>query len=485
MADAPDFAARRAALSPLAVAFVDHATGRDWTFAEVEAEAAGLAAALQARGLAPGDRVGVLALNRAEVFVALFAARKAGLVLVPLNWRAPVAELAGLVAQVGCRALIHDSAHTPQATALGLPCMAMDDSGGFGLPHDEPVPATLDEDAPWYLLFTSGTSGRPKAVIQTARMAQAVAVNLAQALGLTDAARGACALPLFHTAGINLFALPLFLWGGHSHILPRPDPDALLALVADGRVSHLFAVPTVWQALAGHPQARALARLQGAASGGAPLAPGLSAQLAALGVILRNGFGMTETGPTGFLADAATARSHPASIGTPQLLTEARLDGVPDGAPGTGELLMRGATVTPGYFGDPDATAAAFRDGWLRTGDVAQRDAAGRYVIVDRIKDIFISGGENVAPAEVEAVLCAHPAVAEAAVIGIPDPRWGEVGAAFVVLHPGQSAEPQALADWCRLHLAGFKVPQRFRLVDALPRTASGKLRKADLRALA
>lgn len=485
MADAPDFAARRAALSPLAVAFVDHATGRDWTFAEVEAEAAGLAAALQARGLAPGDRVGVLSLNRAEVFVALFAARKAGLVLVPLNWRAPLAELAGLVAQVGCRALIHDSAHAPQAAALGLPCLAMADAGGFGLPPADPAPARVDEDAPWYLLFTSGTSGRPKAVIQTARMAQAVAVNLAQAMGLTDAARGACALPLFHTAGINLFALPLFLWGGHSHILPRPDPDALLALVVDARVTHLFAVPTVWQALADHPQAARLTLLQGAASGGAPLAPGLAGKLAAHGVTLRNGFGMTETGPTGFLADAATARSHPGSIGAPQLLTEARLDGVADGAAGTGELLMRGATVTPGYFGDPDATAVAFRGGWLHTGDVARRDAAGRYFIVDRIKDIFISGGENVAPAEVEAVLCAHSAVAEAAVIGVPDPRWGEVGVAFVVLRPGQGADPQALSDWCRERLAGFKVPRHIRLVDDLPRTASGKVRKAALRAMA
>ena len=485
MADAPDFAARRAALSPLAVAFVDHATGRDWTFAEVEAEAARLAAALQARGLAPGDRVGVLSLNRAEVFVALFAARKAGLVLVPLNWRAPLAELAGLVAQVGCRLLIHDSSHAPQAAALGLPALEMDDAGGFALPEGTCQPVTVDEEAPWYLLFTSGTSGRPKAVIQTARMAQAVAVNLAQAMGLTAASSGACALPLFHTAGINLFALPLFLWGGHSHILPRPDADALLALVADARVTHLFAVPTVWQALADHPQAARLALLQGAASGGAPLAPGLAGKLAAHGVTLRNGFGMTETGPTGFLADAATARNHPGSIGAPQLLTEARLDGVADGAAGTGELLMRGATVTPGYFRDPDATADAFRGGWLHTGDVARRDSAGRYFIVDRIKDIFISGGENVAPAEVEAVLCAHSAVAEAAVIGVPDPRWGEVGVAFVVLRHGQGADPQALSDWCRERLAGFKVPRHIRLVDDLPRTASGKVRKAALRALA
>jgi fatty-acyl-CoA synthase len=485
MAHAPDLAARRAGLTPQATAFLDHGTGRRWTFADVDAEAVRLATALAEMGLVPGDRIGVLSLNRAEVFVALFAARKAGLVLCPLNWRAPLAELAPLVAQVGLSAVIHDAAHAGLAAALGLRCLPMLDAGGYGLPDAAALPpVAVDEDAPWYLLFTSGTTGRPKAVIQTARMAVAVAVNLAQAMAITPQDRSVCYLPLFHTAGINLFALPLFQWGGHSHILPRFDADRLLALIGAGEVTQFFGVPTIWQAFAAHPglaDAR-LDRVRGLASGGATLPEPLIRAFAAQGAIIRNGFGMTETGPTGFLIDAEAAVLRIGSVGKPQLLTEARLEGVPDGAPGTGELLMRGATVTPGYFGDPAATAAAFRDGWLATGDVARRDADGNYSIVDRLKDMFVSGGENVWPAEVEQVLAAHPDIAEAAVIGLPDPRWGEVGAAFLIARPGAAPQADALARWCRDRLAGFKVPQTFRVVPDLPRTASGKVRKALLR---
>lgn len=487
MAQAPDLSARRAALSPEAWAFHDHGTGRRWTYAEVDAEAMRLGAALLAMGLNPGDRVGVLALNRAETFIALFAARKAGLVLCPLNWRAPLAELVPLVAGVGLRVVIHDGMHADLAARLGLPCLAMRDDGGFGLPEATLPAVAADEDAPWYLLFTSGTTGRPKAVIQTARMAVSVAVNLATAMALVPGDRTVCYLPLFHTAGINLFALPLFQWGGHSHILPRFDADRLLGLIGAGEVTQFFGVPTIWQAFAAHPglAAAGLDRLRGLASGGAALPDGLVRQFVAQGVVIRNGFGMTETGPTGFLADREAAMTHPASVGKPQLLTEARLEGVPDGAPGVGELLMRGATVTPGYFGDSGATAAAFRDGWLATGDVARRNADGHYFIVDRLKDIFVSGGENVWPAQVEQVLACHPDITEAAVIGVPDARWGEVGAAFVIVAPGASLDPAALTAWCRERLAAFKVPRRFVQVDDFPRTASGKVSKALLRAMA
>lgn len=484
MAQAPDFSARRAGLTPEGPAFFDHGTGRNWTFAGIDAEAMRLAAALTGMGLRPGDRVGVLALNRAEVFVALFAARKAGLILCPLNWRAPLAELAPLVAQVGLAALIHDAAHADTADALGLPCVAMLNTGGFGLADAGFAAVAVDEDAPWYLLFTSGTTGRPKAVIQTARMAQAVAVNLAQGMALTPEDRSVCYLPLFHTAGINLFTLPLFQWGGFSHVLPRFDADRVLALIAAGEVTQFFGVPTIWQAFAAHPglAAAGLGQLRGLASGGAALPEPLIRTFAEQGAVIRNGFGMTETGPTGFLIDAGAALARIGSVGKPQMMTEARLNGVPDGAPGTGELLMRGATVTPGYYGDAQATAAAFRDGWLATGDVARRDADGYYTIVDRLKDMFVSGGENVWPAEVERALVTHPDIAEAAVIGVPHDRWGEVGAAFVMPRPGASLNPDTLAPWCRDRLAGFKVPHSFRLVQDFPRTASGKVRKALLR---
>lgn len=480
MAEAPDFSARRAELAPQARAFTDHASARSWSFAEIEAEAQALAAWL--RPLGHGARVGVLAFNRAETFVALFAARKAGVVLCPLNWRAPLPELAGVAASVGLSALIHDAAHAELSAALlpQGPRLSIRPEGGFGLPPGEDVVASLDEDAAWYLLLTSGTTGHPKAVIQTPRMAQAVAVNLAQAMELLPSDSGLCHLPLFHTAGINLFTLPLFQWGGHSHILPRHDLTLLTQLLAAGEVSQLFAVPTVWQTLARHPELPALRldRLRGLASGGAALPAEVAAKLSAHGAVLRNGFGMTESGPTGFLIDRAAALSRPGSIGKPQLHTEARLAGVAGGAAGQGELLLRGATITPGYFGDPAATKAAFAGGWLCTGDLAARDAEGYYTILDRLKDMFVSGGENVWPAEVERVLIAHPDIEEAAVVARPDPKWGEVGWAYLRSAEARAPTTEELHAWCRAHLAAFKVPREFKLVADFPRTASGKIRK-------
>jgi fatty-acyl-CoA synthase len=485
MTRAPDFAARRAELSPGAPAFADRSTGRIWTFAEVNDEAERFARFLRGQGYAPGDRIAILCLNRVEFFVALFAARKAGLILCPLNWRQPVAELKPVADSVGCSAVIHDADHAGPAAALRLPCIPMAPGGGFLLDGPEfPTPAS-DDDAPWYLLFTSGTTGLPKAVIQTARLALANAVNIAQFLGLSAADRSVCFLPLFHTAGINLYTLPVFLWGGMSHVLPRFSPDDLFDLIAEGRITQFFAVPAVYQAfsLNAHIDAVNLAQVRGYACGGAAMPEGLIRFFADRGAVICNGFGMTETGPTGFLLDRDLALDKIGSVGRPQMLTEARLAGVPDGQPGEGELLLRGATVTPGYYGNDAATHAAFTDdGWLRSGDVARRDADGCYAVVDRIKDMFISGGENVYPAEVERVLQTHPDILEAAVIGMPDVRWGEVGAAFLIPRPGASPDLEALPGWCRERLAAYKVPKRFALVEEFPRTAAGKVRKPLLR---
>jgi fatty-acyl-CoA synthase len=194
---------------------------------------------------------------------------------------------------------------------------------------------------------------------------------------------------------------------------------------------------------------------------------------------------MTETGPTVFLMDREHAVEKIGSVGRPQMLTECRLDGVSDGEPGEGEILLRGPNITPGYYENPEATQAAFADGgWLRTGDVGRRDADGFMRIVDRIKDMYISGGENVYPAEVERVLVEHPAVLEAAVVGIPSERWGETGAAFLLVRPGQSIDPDALRSWCRQRLAAYKVPAQVRVLDDFPRTAAGKVRKTELKAI-
>ncbi|MFN4098285.1 MAG: class I adenylate-forming enzyme family protein [Pararhodobacter sp.] len=476
----PDLAARRAQLSPEAPAFVDHETGEEWTFARVDNAAARLGTALLAQ-VPKGARIAILCHNRPEFFVALFACQKAGLILAPLNWRQPVAELLPVVQSVDCALVLHDEGFADAATALGLPVMPL------AIPDAAPLPPTpIDEDVPWYVLFTSGTTGTPKAVIQTPRMVVANAINIAQAMGLTSEDRTVNFLPLFHTGGINLFTLPLFLWGGRSLVLRKFDAPALEDLIGQGAVTQFFGVPAIYQALKQMDlNGVDLSHVRGWACGGAALPEATIRFFAERGALICNGFGMTETGPTGFLIDRAAAIAKIGSVGKPQMMTEARLDGVPDGEPGAGELLLRGPTVTPGYLDNPQATAAAFTaDGWLKSGDVAARDADGYYRIIDRIKDMYISGGENVYPAEVEKVLIAHPAVLDAAVIGVPDPTWGETGVAFLIPKPGLTPDLATLTPWLRERLAAYKLPRAFHLVADFPRTAAGKVRKPELRIL-
>ncbi|WP_370226843.1 class I adenylate-forming enzyme family protein [Pararhodobacter marinus] len=481
MGHLPDLAARRAQLAPEATAFIDHETGRRWTFAQVDQAAARLGAALLNK-VAAGARVGLLSLNRPEVFIALFACQKAGLILAPLNWRQPVAELGPVVASIDCTLILHDDDFAPTAHALGLPCLPLD------IPGDGPAlaPAEIDETAPWYVLFTSGTTGNPKAVIQTARMVVANAMNIAQCMRLTSEDRTLNYLPLFHTGGINLFTMPLFLWGGCTTVLRKFDAPDLVALIGQGAVTQFFGVPAIYQALMAMDLSGVdLGSLRGWACGGAALPEATIQHFAERGALICNGFGMTETGPTGFLLDRDAVLRKIGSVGKPQFMTEARLDGVPDGEPGTGEIQLRGPTVTPGYLDNPEATRAAFTaDGWLRSGDVATRDDEGFYRIVDRIKDMYISGGENVYPAEVEKVLITHPDILDAAVIGVPDTRWGETGVAFLIARNGSLPGPQDLSDWLRQRLAGYKLPRAFHAVDDFPRTAAGKIRKTELRKL-
>jgi fatty-acyl-CoA synthase len=322
-------------------------------------------------------------------------------------------------------------------------------------------------------------------VIYTYRMALANHVNIGAAIDLTAGDTTLNFLPLFHTAGINLHTLPTLFAGGRVLVLPGFDADAVVALIEARRLDTFFAVPTVYQALLDHPRfaAAPLGRVRHWGCGGAPLPEPVAARARAAGIRICAGMGMTETGPTAFLASPDEAWAHPASIGRPQLLVGARVVGedgrdLPDGT--VGELLFSGPGVTSGYWNDPVATRAAFTDdGWLRSGDLARRDGDGLWYIEGRRKDMFISGGENVYPAEVEKVLAAHPAVAEAAVVAAPHPRWGEVGRAFIQIAAGRP-EPRCgeLEAFCRTRLAAYKVPGSFHYVADFPRTAAGKVQK-------
>lgn len=495
MKTVPDLCRRRAELSPDAIAFEDLATGTNLTFRAVDERAERAAALFAAMGFAEGDRIAVICHNSPLFFEILFAAAKARLVLVPLNWRQTAAELAPIVADSGARLVIADAATAGLAAELTGPALPLLTFSEFERRRDA-TPASGGRDAPWetdrpwYLLYTSGTTGKPKAVIQTAGMALANAINVQQATGASAADRVLNFLPLFHTAGINLHTLPVFVAGGRSLFIPKFDADAVLALIAERRLTLFFGVPAIYQALSLHP-AFAKTDFSGVnhwGCGGAPLPESLIRAFLDRGVAVCNGMGMTETGPTVFFMDPAHAASKIGSVGKPQLLAEVRLVDIDDHdvPPGTaGEILFRGPAVTPGYFGNPEATAKAFAPGgWLRSGDVGRQDADGYYFIVDRIKDMFISGGENVYPAEVEIVLHAHPAVLEAAVLGVADARWGEVGHAAVVLRPGATIDADALRAYARERLAAYKVPKHITLVADFPRTAAGKVQKHILRTI-
>jgi len=493
MRSIPDFARQRALLTPDAVAFRDVASGRSWAFEEIDRLAERLAAMLEARGLSEGERVAVLCHNTPMFFALLFAAAKAALILVPLNWRLTASELAPILADCDARLLLHDEATSSLAEVVAreadIPRLTFDDCEQ--LARDVKVrterATTWPTDRVWYLLYTSGTTGKPKAVIQTPGMALANYINVQQATGIGSADGTVNFLPLFHTAGINLHALPVFIAGGTSHVLVKFDVEPLLDLIEAGAISVFFGVPAIYQAISLHPRFDALdlKRIRHWGSGGATLPDNLIQSFLAKGAVICSGMGMTETGPCAFLMDPAHAKEKIGSIGKPQIMTEVRLvdasgKTVADGAPG--EIQFRGPNITPGYFNNRQATAAAFDGNWLKSGDVGRRDADGYYFIVDRIKDMYISGGENVYPAEVEAVLHAHPAILEAAVIGVPDTRWGEVGHAHILLRPDEALDEADVRAWSRSRLAAYKVPQYVTFVGEFPRTAAGKIQKHVLR---
>ena len=489
----PDFARQRALLTPGAIAFRDVAGDRTWTFAEINDLAERLAAMLEARGFKEGERVAVLCHNTPFFFALLFACAKAALILVPLNWRQTASELGPILADSGARLLLHDEATSPLADIIAregnIERLTFDDCEKLAeavVPRKDRE-TTWPTDRVWYLLYTSGTTGKPKAVIQTPGMALANAINVQQATGLGPEDGTVNFLPLFHTAGINLHALPVFIAGGTSHVLQKFDVDPLLDLIEAGSVTIFFGVPAIYQAVSLHPRFPRMdfSRVRHWGCGGAPLPENLIHAFLAKGALVCNGMGMTETGPTVFLMDPAHAKEKIGSVGKPQIMTEVRLvsaSGAVVADDASGEIQFRGPNITPGYFNNPQATAAAFDGDWLKSGDVGRRDADGYYTIVDRIKDMYISGGENVYPAEVEAVLHAHPAILEAAVIGVADTKWGEVGHAYILIRPDRAIDQSEVRAWSRARLAAYKVPQHITFVGEFPRTAAGKIQKHMLR---
>lgn len=459
---------------PSAEALVDLGTGRRWTWAALHHEALCWTGRLRRHGVGPGDRVAVLALNRGETLALLFACAELGAILLPLNWRLSPAELRAQVELASVKVLFADEKHLPVLGGEAL------DGGPQAEPVEGPGSALPD---PWVILFTSGSTGKPKGAVLTHGQLHWNALNTILACDLTPRDSTLTFTPLFHTGGLNCLTTPLLHRGGRVLLAPGFEPGEALSVIERERVTLLMGVPTIFAMMADHPSfdGTDLSSVRDALCGGAALPMPLLRRYLDRNIPLRQGFGMTEVGPNCFSMPPHEVERKWGSVGQPIHHIHARLvrpDGT-ESAPGEdGELLLGGPAVFGGYWGNEDATRASLRDGWFHTGDVLARDDEGYFYVRGRIKEMYISGGENVYPGEVEAAIVTLPEVADVAVVGVPDPRWGEVGCAWVVPHPGAELTAETLLRSLDGRLARFKLPRRVRVVEALPRTATGKTDK-------
>ena len=441
------------------------------SYAELDEASERLAGSFVARGLGRGDRVATLTGNSPEHVAVFFACAKAGLLLVPLSWRLAPAELEYQLEDAEPALFLVEDDYRELAAATGHAFEPLS-AGGEG----DALAAEVGDDDGLLLVYTSGTTGRPKGALLT--HANCFWTNLSFDLGSGVSAEDIVlqVLPQYHCGGWNVQAL-LAWWKGATVVLERAfEPARCLGLIADKRVTTMMGVPAVYLFLSQEPgfASADLSALRTAVVGGAPMPEALLETWKARGVPIVQGYGLTEAAPNVLCLPAEDAVRKQGYAGKPYPHVDVALAE-------DGELLVRGPNVFAGYWRNPVATGETVVDGWLRTGDVAERDEEGYYRICGRLKDMFISGGENVYPAEIEFVLHEHPAVADAAVVGVPDERWGEVGVAFVVLAGGAAATEDELVAHCRASLAAFKAPRVVRFLSELPRSGMGKVLKAEL----
>ena len=476
--------------------------GRSLDYRALAGRSAAFAAWLARSGVGRGERVALLLRNRSAYLEAVFGAARLGAIAVPINARLTAREVAGLLDDCAPAVLLYEaelSARVDDACGrsarpprLRLACGGAPDAYEEALAGAPPAAAIepVSPDDPMLLLYTSGTTGAPKGALLPHRKTLYNSLNAQLFFGLRAADRVLVVLPFFHSFGLLILALPALYTGAAVVLRPRFDADAFWPDVERERISVAGGVPTMFQELLERLEARPgawdLGSLRVLFTAGAAVPVETVRGFERHRLVLAQGYGQTETSILCCL-DGRDALRKAGSVGRPVFHAELRLVtrqsvGGPtrrwrDAAPGEpGEIVVRGPITMLGYWDRPEATAEALRGEWLRTGDVAVRDEEGFYTLVGRARQMFISGGENVYPAEIEAVYAEHPAVREIAVVGVPDPRWGEVGRAYVVPRPGASLDPRALLAWGAERLARFKLPRDFVAVESLPRTASGKV---------
>lgn len=476
-----------------------------FTYTDVERRTNKLGSALLDVGVRKGDRVAALLFNSVEFMELLIAAAKIGAILVPINVRLGAGEISYILADSGADTfVVHQPLAATGRAALAEPgvrvrtLVTVGGEPGNGERRyaellaggsPEPLHGDVEGRDVAFIMYTSGTTGRPKGAMLTHDNLLWNAINvLATEQGLRQSDVTVTVAPMFHIGGLGVHTLPLLYVGGTNVILPSFDPAATLKVMAQCRATVQFMVPAMWAAITQVPDfdAHDLSALKLAMVGGAPCPLPVIEFMQQRGVPFTEGFGMTETAPLVSILDAGHVVDKAGSIGRVAMHVEGLIvddDGRSVAAGAVGELIVRGPNVFSGYWMRPDATADAFRGGWFHTGDLGRIDEQGFITLVDRKKDMIISGGENVYPIEVEQTLYHHPGVRDAAVVGGPDETWGERVVAVVVAAP-ETQQPNAeeLIAWCRERLAHFKCPREVHFVTELPRNATGKLLKTDLR---
>ena len=502
--NAADLLARRAVLTPDREALYDSTSGVRHSYAELNQRANRAANFLQGTcGVQKGDRVSILAHNSIAYVDLLFGIGKIGAIFAPLNWRLTSRELTYIVNDCEPRVLIvgpefvsvfeemKDAIHVQQVVALEGASIRGAKAYEEGLDEastSEPNPISIDDDDGYCILYTSGTTGRPKGAVLPHRQILWNAINTVISWGLSERDVSPILTPMFHSGGLFVFLVPLFYAGGRIVMARSFDPDASLQLIMDEKCTVILGVPTLFQVWMNSPRfAEADFRdVHFFISGGAPCPPSLIAAWSkAKGVTMRQGYGLTEVGVNCFSMTDEDALRKMGSVGKPIFHSEMRLvdthgEDVPAGE--TGELLIKGPHVCVGYWNNPAATTESLRDGWFHTGDMARRDEEGYFYIAGRFKDMIISGGENIYAAEVEAIFREHGCVQDAALIGLPDEKWGEIGLMIVACKPGEPVSAEELLQFCQGRLARYKIPKRIQFVDTLPYSPYGKVMKAELK---
>ena len=502
---AADLLSKRAHLTPDRIALVELETGQRYTYAHLNARANCLANYLRSElGITQGERVSILAHNSVVYLDLLYGLAKIGAIFAPLNWRLTSRELAYIANDCQPRLLLCGPEFTrvleelrPQVNIEHY--LALEGAPIQGaVPYEQAIAAAssaeperpaLDGEDPYCLLYTSGTTGNPKGAILPHRQILWNCINTVISWGLSERDVSPVFTPLFHAGGLFAFATPILYAGGRVVLARGFDPEQSLRAIVDERCTVILGVPTLfqmWMNTSYFEQAD-FSHVHFFISGGARCpVPLMEAWREAKGVVFRQGYGLTEVGTNCFSMTDEESVPKSGSVGKPIFHSQMRLadpDSGVDVLPGeAGELLIAGPHVCTGYWNNPQATAEALRDGWFHTGDMARMDQDGFYYISGRYKDMIKSGGENVYAAEVEAVFREHPAVAEAALIGQPDEKWGEVGWMVVLLHPGQNPTEKELLDFCQGRLARYKIPRRVVFTNHFPYSPYGKVIKAELK---